>query len=94
MGKDAKATLKAVADAGYQNIEAAGYDNGKFYGMSPQNFKTLLSELNLNPISSHNSSVTLENAKAHVVLKVIRELHWMRMKKLFLRRFILKLKNT
>ncbi|MBT8308583.1 MAG: sugar phosphate isomerase/epimerase, partial [Maribacter sp.] len=25
MGEDAKATLKAVADAGYKNIEAAGY---------------------------------------------------------------------
>ena len=64
MGKDAKATLKAVANTGYANIEAAGYNDGKFYGMSPEDFKSLLSELNLNPISSHNSSVTLENADA------------------------------
>jgi len=28
MSKDPKGTLKAVADAGYQYIEAAGYDNG------------------------------------------------------------------
>ena len=62
MNKDAKTTLKAVAEAGYANIEAAGYNDGKFYGMSPLEFKSLLGELNLNPISSHNSSVTLENA--------------------------------
>ncbi|MBT8314484.1 MAG: sugar phosphate isomerase/epimerase [Maribacter sp.] len=64
MGEDAKATLKAVADAGYKNIEAAGYADGKFYNMSPQDFKAYLQELNLNPISTHQGSVTLENADA------------------------------
>ena len=62
MGVDAKATLKAVADAGYQYIEASGYADGKFYGMPPSEFKTLLQELNLRPVSTHHSSVTLENA--------------------------------
>ena len=52
MGEDAKATLQAVADAGYQNIEAAGYENGKFYGMSPEDFKSYLDGLALNPIST------------------------------------------
>ena len=64
MGEDAKTTLKAVADAGYKNIEAAGYADGKFYNMSPQDFKAYLQELNLNPISTHQGSVTLENADA------------------------------
>jgi len=64
MAKDAKATLQAVADAGYANIEAAGYNDGKFYGMSPADFKSFLGELNLNPTSSHQGSVTLENANA------------------------------
>jgi sugar phosphate isomerase/epimerase len=64
MGEDAKATLKAVADAGYENIEAAGYADGKFYNMSPEDFKAFLKELNLNPISTHQGSVTLENAEA------------------------------
>lgn len=64
MGVDAKATLKAVADAGYQNIEAAGYADGKFYNMAPADFKAYLTELNLNPISTHQGSVTLENADA------------------------------
>ncbi|SDB34530.1 Sugar phosphate isomerase/epimerase [Flavobacteriaceae bacterium MAR_2010_188] len=66
MSKDAKATLKAVADAGYKNIEAAGYENGKFYNMTPKEFKKLLDELNLKPISTHQGSVTMENADAMI----------------------------
>ena len=62
MGTDAKATLQAVADAGYKNIEAAGYADGKFYNMRPVEFKKLLASLKLKPISTHQSSVTLENA--------------------------------
>ncbi len=64
MGEDAKSTLKAVADAGYENVEAAGYANGKFYNMSPEAFKAVLKELNLKPISTHQSSVTLDNAES------------------------------
>ncbi len=62
MGVNAKETLKAAAAAGYKYIEAAGYDNGKFYNMTPEAFKTLLNELNLKPISTHQGTVTLENA--------------------------------
>jgi len=64
MAADAKATLKAVADAGYKNIEAAGYEDGKFYNMSPEEFKNYVAEVNLHPLSSHQGSVTLENADA------------------------------
>ncbi|HDZ13892.1 hypothetical protein LCGC14_0851480 [marine sediment metagenome] len=63
MGTNAKATLQAVADAGYKNIEAAGYEDGKFYNMSPKDFKNLLKELKLKPISTHQGSVTMENAE-------------------------------
>ena len=62
MGKDSQATLQAVAEVGYVNIEAAGYENGKFYNYTPQEFKALLRSLNLTPLSSHNSSVSLDNA--------------------------------
>tara|TARA_R110002050_G_scaffold184238_3_gene317684 strand:+ start:20837 stop:21733 length:897 start_codon:yes stop_codon:yes gene_type:complete len=62
MGEDAKATLKAVADAGYKNIEAAGYKDGKFYNMAPMEFSELLKEVGLKPISTHQGGVTLENA--------------------------------
>ncbi|QWX83845.1 sugar phosphate isomerase/epimerase [Cellulophaga sp. HaHaR_3_176] len=64
MGVDAKATLEAVSDAGYKNIEAAGYSEGKFYNMSPVDFKTFVDSLELVPISTHHSDVTLENADA------------------------------
>lgn len=64
MGEDAKATLQSVADAGYKNIESANYDDGKFYNMSPKDFSALLKELGLTPISTHQGSVTLENADA------------------------------
>ena len=64
MGTDAKATLKTVADAGYKNIEAAGYADGKFYNMSPVDFKSYLKTVGLKPISTHQGSVTMENADA------------------------------
>ncbi len=66
MGKDAKATLQAVADAGYKNIESAGYAEGKFYNMSPTDFKAFLNEVGLTPISTHQGSVTLENADSMI----------------------------
>ncbi|WP_373516620.1 sugar phosphate isomerase/epimerase family protein [Pricia sp.] len=64
MGTDPKGTLKAVAAAGYKNIESAGYADGKFYTMSPTDFKNYVAELGLTPISAHQGSVTLENADA------------------------------
>jgi len=62
MSADAKTTLKAVVDAGYKNIEAAGYSEGKFYNMTPSDFKAYVNELELVPVSTHHSDVTLENA--------------------------------
>ncbi|MEO0573786.1 MAG: sugar phosphate isomerase/epimerase [Bacteroidota bacterium] len=65
MAKDPMETLKAVQETGYAYVEAAGFDDGKYYGMSPMAFKTKLSSLNLNPISTHQSSITLKDADAH-----------------------------
>ena len=62
MGADAKETLKKVASIGYKNVEAAGYRNGMYYNMTPEDFKSFLSELNLTPVSTHQSDVTLDNA--------------------------------
>jgi sugar phosphate isomerase/epimerase len=59
--KDARATLEKVAQAGYVNVESAGYNNGKFYNLSPADFKALLDEMKLIPISAHQGSVTFEN---------------------------------
>jgi sugar phosphate isomerase/epimerase len=66
MGKDAKGTLQKVADAGYAYIEAAGYDNGKFYGMDPVEFKSYLKSIGLTPVSTHMGGVTLENADQQI----------------------------
>ncbi|HUH46229.1 MAG TPA: sugar phosphate isomerase/epimerase [Arenibacter sp.] len=62
MGTDAKATLKAVADAGYKYIETAGYKDGKFYDMSPKEFRDFVKKIGLKPISAHQGGVTMENA--------------------------------
>jgi sugar phosphate isomerase/epimerase len=62
MGKDPRGVLRAVADMGYAYIEAAGYQDGKFYGMEPTEFKDYLAEIGLQPMSSHNSGITLDNA--------------------------------
>ena len=66
MESDAKTTLQAVADAGYSYLEAAGYNDGKFYNMTPGDFKKLLNQLGLKPVSSHQSTVTMENADAMI----------------------------
>jgi sugar phosphate isomerase/epimerase len=61
MGKDAKGTLKKVADVGYKHIEATDYLDGKFYGLSPEEFKKTLNDLGMSPLSVHMGSATLEN---------------------------------
>jgi sugar phosphate isomerase/epimerase len=66
MGEDAKATLQKVADAGYAYVEAAGYNEGKFYGMAPEDFKAYLESVGLKPVSTHQGSVTLENADEQI----------------------------
>ena len=62
MDQDAKAVLKQVAELGYVNIEATNYQDGKFYGMAPAEFKSYLESLGLVPLSVHQGGVTLENA--------------------------------
>lgn len=54
-------TLKAVADDGYKYIEAASYKDGKFYNMTPEDFKKHVEALGMIPLSTHQSSATLDN---------------------------------
>ncbi|MDA8595283.1 sugar phosphate isomerase/epimerase [Flavobacteriaceae bacterium] len=61
MGNNPEQTLKDVSDIGYAYVEAAGYQNETFYGMSPQDFKSLLAENNLKGISTHQGGATPEN---------------------------------
>lgn len=62
MATNPKEVLREVSELGYDYIEDAGYADGKFYGMSPQEFKAYLEEVGLEPVSSHQSGITYENA--------------------------------
>lgn len=62
MKNNPKEVLQKVADIGYKYIEATGYEDGKFYGMTPVEFKNYLAEIGLVPVSTHHGGVTLENA--------------------------------
>jgi len=66
MGKDVAGTLEEVAKAGYKYLEAAGYNDGKFYNMSPEDFRKLAESKGLTLISSHQGSATLENADKEI----------------------------
>lgn len=52
IGKDAKGTLKKVADLGFGEVESFGY-NGKFFGMTPSEYKSVLGDLGLSAPSGH-----------------------------------------
>ena len=62
MASNPKATLQAVADAGYAYVEAANYEDGKFYGMTPTEFSSYLESLGLSAKSAHMGMVNMENA--------------------------------
>ena len=53
MGKDVPGSLKMVSDIGYKYLELASYENGKFYGYLPDDFKKMANDLGMEIISSH-----------------------------------------
>lgn len=65
--KDLVLTLKEVNKIGYKYIELANYANGKFYGLSPEEFKKIVDDIGLEILSSHTQvegkGITLDNAK-------------------------------
>ena len=62
MSKNPVETLKKVSETGYAYVEAAGYKDGMYYGMKPEDFKKTLEDAGLRPMSTHQPTVTLENA--------------------------------
>lgn len=62
MSKDPMTVLREVANDGYAYVEAAGYKDGMYYGMKPEDFKKSLEEVGLKPMSTHQPTVTFENA--------------------------------
>jgi sugar phosphate isomerase/epimerase len=68
MQKDVPGTLKKVSDIGYKYLELASYSqkDGKFYGFTPEDFKKMVTDLNMEVISSHAGvpkNVTSDTAK-------------------------------
>ena len=45
--------FQRLHEMGYTGVEAASYDNGKFYGVSPEQYRKDCEAAGLNPISSH-----------------------------------------
>ena len=62
------ASIDKVSKMGYRFVEPAGYDNGKFYGLEPASFKTLLAANKLTMISSHTGQELPDSAKMSSVM--------------------------
>ena len=53
MKTDPANTLLRIREMGYYEVEHAGYDEGKFYGLEPKDFKTLCYQRGLRIRSGH-----------------------------------------
>lgn len=51
--KDVIGTLKMVADTGFKEVEAYGYDNGKIFGISYSDFAAEVKRLGMKVVSGH-----------------------------------------
>lgn len=51
--KDYAGTVKAAGEMGFTECEAAGYADGKFYGLTPEEFKKSIEANGMKVISSH-----------------------------------------
>ncbi len=61
LNKDFKGTITALSGMGFKDMEAAGYNDGRFYGLSPSEFKTELKAAGLNALSSHTGRSLAED---------------------------------
>ena len=50
---DYSGSIAAAAEMGYTGVEAAGYNDGQFYGMSPADFKKSIEDVGMEVLSSH-----------------------------------------
>ncbi len=59
--ENGKEVLQTLADMGYTSVEPANYSNGKFYGVSPEEFRADVEAAGLKVLSSHtNRSLSAE----------------------------------
>lgn len=55
-----ESTFKAIAEAGFTTVEAASYNDGKFYGVEPEQYKADLEAAGLQSYSSHTNHALSE----------------------------------
>lgn len=52
-GSNLDRILKDLADMGYTSVEAANYNDGKFYGKTPQEFKQMVEKNGMTVLFAH-----------------------------------------
>jgi len=57
---DYKNTLTKTAEAGYKGVEAANYNDGKFYDLTPEDFKKSIESVGMEVLSSHTGKTLNE----------------------------------
>ncbi|MGE5393609.1 MAG: sugar phosphate isomerase/epimerase family protein [Candidatus Saccharibacteria bacterium] len=62
MQKDPRGTVKKIGAMGYSFVEAAGYGDGKFYGMEPAAFKALVDSSGMVFLASHTGQAVPDSA--------------------------------
>jgi len=66
MGKDAAGTLAKVAKIGYKQVEGFGYSDGKFFGLSADQFAKVLVENGLTMPSAHGMITSKDYANGQL----------------------------
>jgi sugar phosphate isomerase/epimerase len=66
--RDIPGAIAKVAKMGYTFVEPAGYGDGKFYGMTPADFKALCDKNNLPILSSHTGQALPDSANREKVM--------------------------
>lgn len=60
-------TLETVSKMGYKNLELAGYNDGKMYGLAPSELKKMVSDLGMKVTSSHVGQAYNKEKEAEVM---------------------------
>lgn len=61
---DYTGTIAKVAEMGYTGVETAGYGDGKFYGLSPADFKKSIEDVGMEVLSSHTAKPLADSIPA------------------------------
>lgn len=59
--------LETASKMGYKNLETAGYDNGKIYGLAPAEFKKIVNDLGMKCTSAHLGQAFTKEKEAEVM---------------------------